>query len=175
MTDTPKPRNIIDSYRSWTDDLIKEDLQKKAFPYAVLMTHVQGDFNIGTVIRNANAFGAKNVFYYGTRKWDRRGTVGSHIRTPVQYLSSLEEIIELKKEYTLVALEQTSQAVKLPDFVWPDKFLLVVGEEGPGIAEECLDLCDLFVEIPMFGSVRSLNVGTASGIAMNDFVSKRGS
>ena len=50
--------------------------------------------------------------------------------------------------------------------------LLIIGEEGVGITPETLELCDNFVFIPQFGSVRSLNAGVASGIIMNDLVTK---
>lgn len=58
------------------------------------------------------------------------------------------------------------------DFEWPDNALIIVGEEGVGITPETIELCDKFVFIPQYGSVRSLNAGVASGIAMNDYVMK---
>jgi tRNA G18 (ribose-2'-O)-methylase SpoU len=60
----------------------------------------------------------------------------------------------------------------LDKFEWPDNTLLLIGEEGIGITPETLELCDKFVYIPQFGSVRSLNAGVASGIVMNDLVTK---
>jgi tRNA G18 (ribose-2'-O)-methylase SpoU len=46
------------------------------------------------------------------------------------------------------------------------------GEEGTGLSKETMELCDIVVHITQYGSVRSLNVGTASGIAMYDFINK---
>jgi tRNA G18 (ribose-2'-O)-methylase SpoU len=65
-----------------------------------------------------------------------------------------------------------SSAITLDKFEWPDRTLLLIGEEGVGITPETLELCDRFVYIPQFGSVRSLNAGVASGIVMNDLVTK---
>ena len=176
----PPNANIIDKYKwdrltKWTTELIKEDLQRTAFPCAVLMENFAGDFNIGTVIRNANAFNAKEVFYLGMRHYDKRGTVGTHHYTNVTHLRSVEELSKLKEHYTLVGIENSvSGAVALGDFKWPNNPLLIIGEEGVGITPQTLALCDHCVYIPQYGSVRSLNAGVASGIVMNDLVTKIG-
>jgi tRNA G18 (ribose-2'-O)-methylase SpoU len=176
----PPNANVIDKYKwdrltKWTTELIKEDLQKTAFPYAVLMENFAGDFNIGTVIRNANAFNAKEVFYLGMRHYDKRGTVGTHHYTAITHIRSVDELSALKERYTLVGIENSvSGAVSLGDFKWPSNPLLIIGEEGVGITPQTLALCDHCVYIPQYGSVRSLNAGVASGIVLNDFVTKHG-
>ena len=48
--------------------------------------------------------------------------------------------------------------------------LMVFGEEGVGLTEETLKIADYSVEIPQYGSVRSLNVGTSSGILMYNYL-----
>lgn len=181
MTNTQTDnRNISDKYKydrltKWSTELIKKDLQSKAFPYAVVMENFAGDFNIGTVIRNANAFNARCVYYLGNKHYDRRGTVGTHHYTDVIRLKTREELIKLKETYTLVGVENSvSGAITLDKFEWPNNTLLLIGEEGVGITPETLELCDKFVYIPQFGSVRSLNAGVASGIVMNDLVTKIG-
>ena len=178
ITEIPPNANIIDKYKfdrltKWTTELIKKDLQQNSFPIAVLMENFAGDFNIGTVIRNANAFNAKEVFYLGNKHYDRRGTVGTHHYTEVKHLPSIEALTLLKEHYTLVGLENSvAGAVSLDKFEWPSNSLLIIGEEGVGITSDTLALCDHFVYIPQYGSVRSLNAGVASGIALNDFVTK---
>jgi len=177
----PANANVIDKYKwdrvtKWTTELIMEDLQKTAFPCAVLMENFAGDFNIGTVIRNANAFNAKEVFYLGNKHYDRRGTVGTHHYTNITHLHSVEQLVALKERYTLVGIENSvSGAVPLGNFKWPNNPLLIIGEEGVGITPATLALCDYCVFIPQYGSVRSLNAGVASGIVLNDFVTKYGS
>jgi tRNA G18 (ribose-2'-O)-methylase SpoU len=178
MENTVDNRNIIDSYKNdrlikWTTELIREDLQSKAFPYAVLMENFQGDFNLSSVIRSTNAFNGREVFFLGNKQWDRRGTVGTHHYTDVKRLKNRDELLKLKDTYTFVALENTvPSSVELANFEWPDSPLLILGEEGVGITPETLALCDHFVFIPQFGSVRSLNAAVAGSIAMNDFVTK---
>ena len=174
----PPNANVIDKYKNdrlirWTTELVKKDLQQSSFPIAVLMENFAGDFNIGTVIRNANAFNAKEVFYLGRKRYDRRGTVGTHNYTDITHLSSIEKLSELKERYTLVGLENSVDgAIAMDKFEWPSNPLLIIGEEGIGITPETLSLCDSCVYISQYGSVRSLNAGVASGIALNDFVTK---
>tara|TARA_R110000824_G_scaffold179573_1_gene359807 strand:+ start:207 stop:788 length:582 start_codon:yes stop_codon:yes gene_type:complete len=166
--------NVIDKYKEWQVDLIKEEVQKNAFPYAALMENWGSDYNLSTLIRNANAFGAKEVFYLKEKKkWDTRGAVGTHHYSNVQHLSSYEEVEELKKRYKFVAIENGLSAARtLANYEWKADTLLVFGEEGNGLSKQILAMCEDIVYIPQYGSVRSLNVGTTSGIIMNDLVSK---
>ena len=178
MENTTDNRNILDKYKNdrhtrWSTDLIKKDLQSKSFPYAVLMENFAGDFNIGTVIRSANAFNARAVYYLGRKHYDRRGTVGTHNYTDVIHLSTRDQLLKLKEEYELVALENTvPSATPLADTKYSRPSLFILGEEGIGITEETLALCDKFVYIPQYGSVRSLNAAVAGSIIMNDFITK---
>lgn len=135
------------------------------------MQHIRGDFNFSTVIRNANAFAAKEVFYIGKKKFDRRGAVGTYLYTKVRFLSDSESLVRLKDEYLFVGVDNIEGSVLIETFVWPDKpILLLFGEEGGGLTSEVIRLCDVIVAINQYGSVRSLNVGTASGIVMYEYV-----
>ena len=167
-------RNVRDEYKSLSNEEIKKQLQTTAFPFAVLMSQIEGDFNFSCVIRSANNFNASKVFYYGNRKWDRRGSVGCFNYQDVIHLSTLGDIRDLKEHYVFVGLENNVRDVKqLKDYDWKPNSLLVLGEEGYGIAPEVLELLDHRVEIPSLGSVRSLNVASAASIAMYDYVSKQ--
>ena len=168
-------RNVVDKYKDWPTESIKKDLQKNSKPFAVCMEHWQGDFNISTLIRNANAFGAREVFYVGKKRFDRRGTVGSHHYIHFAHLQrGLQQLIDLKNDYTIVAIENNvSKTHKLGKFNWlslEKPPLMLFGEEGVGLTKQAIELADLCVEIPQYGSVRSLNVGTSSGIVMYDYV-----
>lgn len=166
-------RNVQDSFKGIPTDKIKKILKEKAFPYAVLMEQWLGDFNISTLVRNANAFGAQEVFYLGKKRWDRRGAVGTHHYTDVNYLNSLEDLKNLKEIYpTFIGIDNVPSSKSITNFVWPKDSLLIFGEESQGITEPVLDLCDHLIAIPQYGSVRSLNAGTASGIAMYDLTNK---
>ena len=168
-------RNVIDEFKSLPDEDIRQRLQETCNGFAVLMTHIEGDFNIGTVMRSANFFGAKEFFYWGRKRFDRRSTVGVHHYTPLRFLERIEDVRVLKESYTLIGLENNVPGtVPIHRFDWPIARppCIVVGEECKGIHADVAELCDRLVEIPNFGSVRSINVGSAASLAMYDYVSK---
>ena len=162
-------RNIVDKYKNdlftkWETEMIKKDLQSKSFSYAVLMEHFVGDFTIGSVLRSGNAFGVSKMYYYGGKKsFDRRSTVGTHLYTDMVHLTSMDELLKLKKEFVFVGLENsTDRAESIYNFKWPINSLIILGEEGVGITKETLELCDKIVYIPQYGSVRSINASSAA-------------
>lgn len=170
-------KNVHDWLKTLSIDDIKEYCQNNTIDAAVGMTHISGDFNLGTVIRNANFFGYKEVFYVGGRKhFDARSTVGTHHYTPMSFLKTEEEFIQhISGKYTLVCVENN-----IPKFSWKtislfdnDAFgsvlhppLFLFGEEQLGISDYLLNECGYILTIPAFGSVRSLNVGSTSAIIM---------
>jgi len=167
-------RNVRDHYKSWSNEAIKADLKAKSLPCAVLMAQVEHDFNIGCVIRNANAFCCTTVYYYGRKHMDRRGAISTYKYMDVIYLPSFDAVKELKARYSLVALENNVPDTKpLATFTYPTNPLFIIGEEQNGIEPALLDIVDHRVEIPITGSTRSLNAGTASGIILWDFVCKQ--
>ncbi len=164
-------RNVVDKYKSMTDEQIRKDLAENKNPIAVCMEHWRGDFNIGTLIRNANAFNVEKVFYLGKRKIDRRGAVGAHHYVDIVHMPGVVcDLVDLKKQYTFIAIDNNiPNTEKLDEFSWntlEKPPLVFFGEEGYGLTQEVLDLCDYRVEIEQYGSVRSLNVGTSSGLVL---------
>ena len=169
--------NVCDKYRvdfdEWTVDLVKKDLEKNSFPYAVLMENFVGDFTIGSVLRSCNALGGSEMYYYGKKKYDKRATVGTYHYTSMKNISNFEDLLKLKEKYVFVALENNVEdSQSIYDYNWDANSLIIVGEEGKGISEETLSICDKFIFIPQYGSVRSMNAAVAASIAMNDYVSK---
>lgn len=169
-----KDFNVLDKYKEWTIDLVREDIAKHRFPYATAMCHLEGDFNFSTVVRNSNAFGANEIFYVGGKKhWDTRGDVGARHYSAVQFFRTVEEFKALKDRYIFIGLENNiERSVDIKTFKWPKNSLMIIGEERSGIIPELISMCDYLVHINMYGSVRSINAGCASAIAMNDYLNK---
>ena len=178
---TNDTRNIIDHYKYWTHDAIMTDLDTRRNNFSVLCCNLLNDFNIATVVRNSNAFLAKEVLVYGNKRYDRRGTVGTHIYTNFKHVKEIEdlksEISNLYKKHKslrIVGIDNVHNAFSVNDYSWSkdDHTLMVFGQEQVGIPEEVLEICHDKIYIKQYGSVRSLNVGTASGVAMYDYCSK---
>ena len=160
---------VRDEYKGMAPEAIKAALDRKRFPFAICIANVVYDFNLGTIIRNANAFLAREVVIYGRRKMDLRGAMGAHVYENVVHVRDAPELERHVRErgYRVVCFEETAGSIPLAGFAWPENPLMVFGQEGPGIPPEVLALADAQVHIPLHGSMRSLNVGVASGIAMS--------
>lgn len=166
----PPPRNVLAKFSDWTNSAIKEHCQKTSCQSAVAMMHLHGDFNLSTVLRNANFFGMRECMYVGQKHWDRRGAVGTQNYTPITYFPEEPEFWNyISDKYVPIAVENNVN-YKIHDgyeFDFPANSLLIFGEEQAGIPDTVLQRCKAVVCIPDFGSVRSLNVGTASGVLMS--------
>lgn len=165
-------RNVIDEFKDLSEDDIKKELQSTAFPYAICMENLINDFNISSVFRNANAFNAKEVFYIGDKKFDRRGMQGVHNYMDITWLSTIDDFIKLQDKYTIVGIDNVPGAISLQEYSWKENTLVVFGSESVGLTPAMRSFCKELVYIKQYGSVRSLNVATASGIIMNDIVTK---
>jgi tRNA G18 (ribose-2'-O)-methylase SpoU len=165
--------NVADRFKSKTTEEIRQELRTTAHPFAVAMENWRGNFNFSTLVRNANAFNAREVFYLGDKKWDRRGAVGVHNYTDVVFVPTIDEFLKLKQQYVFVGIDNIAgKSVSVSSYQFVPNTLFVFGEEEAGLTPEMQSFCKDIVEIPMYGSVRSLNCGTASGIIMHEFVSK---
>lgn len=162
--------NVIEEYKGLSVDEIKAELAKTVLPVGLFMTQIEKDFNISTLIRNANAFGAKEVFYFGHKRFDRRGAVGTYNYTDVKYLETIDQVISLKEKYYFVAVDIIPGVSKpMEEYIWRPNTLMFFGEEQEGLPTWILQMCNDIVHITQRGSVPSLNVGTASGIALYDY------
>src|SRR3712207_7490344 len=68
-------RNVVDRYRYWRREAIVADLDLRRHDFHVAIENWQHDFNIGTIVRTANAFLAAEVHIVGNRRWNRRGAM----------------------------------------------------------------------------------------------------
>ena len=170
--------NVLDHLKNSTGDDIKSYCKNNCIDASVAMMHVNGDFNLSTLVRNANFFGFKEAMYVGgSKQWDRRGTVGTHHYTELNHIKTEQDFVTYVKDngYTLLAVENnipkySDKTVSIFNqwvFSGVDKPMFVFGEEKNGLSDYILDNAETVITIPEFGSVRSLNVGTTSGIIMS--------
>lgn len=168
LLDQGDARNVIDKYRYWKNEAIVADLDNERTPLHIAIENWQHDFNIGTIVRNANAFNVSMVHIIGKRQWNRRGAMVTDKYLHVMHHPNVEDFISITKRLgkTLVAIDNPPEAVPLSNASLPFDCILVFGGEGPGLSPELLEYAKTTVAIEQFGSTRSVNVGVASGIAM---------
>jgi tRNA G18 (ribose-2'-O)-methylase SpoU len=162
------PRNVIDSYKTWTVEAIKADMRTKAFPIHIAIENYQHDYNIGTIVRNANAFNVASVHIIGRKHWNRRGAMATEKYLEVHHHTDISSFIAWVNEQKLpiIGIDNVATSVPLHGVTLPEACVVVFGQEGPGLSEEMQAHCKTIVAIEQFGSTRSINVGVAAGIIL---------
>lgn len=165
-------RNVVDHYRYWREEAIADDLARRAHGFHVAVENWEHDRNIGAVVRNANAFGAAGVHIVGRRRWNRRGAMATDRYLPVHHHHGVHalEVWAQGEGLALVGLDNVVGAEPLEGSVIPERCVLLLGQEGPGLSPDALAACATVLAITQFGSTRSMNAGVASGIAMYAWV-----
>jgi len=165
-------RNVVDRYRYWRREAIVADLDTRRHDFHVAIENWQHDLNIGTVVRNANAFLAAEVHIIGKRKWNRRGAMVTDRYQHVRHHETIEQFLVWSTQAGLavVGIDNLPGARLLERAALPRKCVLLFGQEGPGLSAAARQACTEVLYIAQFGSTRSINAGVASGIAMHSWI-----
>jgi tRNA G18 (ribose-2'-O)-methylase SpoU len=165
-------RNVVDAYRYWRHEAIVDDLDTRRHDFHVAVENWGHDFNIGSVIRTANAMGARAFHIVGKRRWNRRGAMVTdryqheHHHRDAPALAAWAHAEGL----VLVGIDNLPGSLPLETHDLPRACVLVFGQEGPGLSEAMRAQCDVVLHIEQFGSTRSINAGAAAAIAMHAWV-----
>jgi|TARA_Y100000310_G_scaffold116069_1_gene114662 tRNA G18 (ribose-2'-O)-methylase SpoU len=165
-------RNVTDRYRYWTVEAIVADLDSRRHPFHVAIENWEHDMNIGTVVRNANAFLASGVHIVGRRRWNRRGAMVTDRYQHVFHHAGIGGLLEWAagEELPLVGIDNLPGSVPIEGVDLPERCVLIFGQEGPGLSGAVRDAASMVCSISQFGSTRSINAGVASGIAMHTWI-----
>jgi len=142
------------------------------FEVHVAIENWQHDLNIGTVVRTANAFLAKEVHIIGKKRWNRRGAMVTDRYQHVRHHPTIEDFVAWAQGEGLdiIGIDIFPDSVPLETYDLPKNCVLVFGQEGPGLSEEIHAAARDTLSIEQFGSTRSMNAATAAGIAMHAWV-----
>lgn len=161
-------RNVLDKYHYWTVNAIKADLDESRIDLEIAIENLQRDYNMGTIVRAANAFNIKRVHIIGRKQWNRRGAMVTDLYMNIQYHDDVKAFAEAmrKEQREMIAIDIVEGAKELSKTTLPANAVLIFGAEGPGLSKEMLSTAKETVMIEQLGSTRSVNVGVAAGIAM---------
>ncbi|WEO77022.1 RNA methyltransferase [Cryobacterium sp. SO2] len=165
-------RNVIDRYRYWTMAAIVADLDEKRNPFHVAIENWQHDMNIGSIVRSANAFGADTVHIIGRKRWNKRGAMVTDRYQHVLHHPDVATFVEWARgeELPIIAIDNLPGSVIIETFSFPERCVLLFGQEGPGLSPEAVAAGDAMVEISQFGSTRSLNASAAAAVTMHSWI-----
>jgi tRNA G18 (ribose-2'-O)-methylase SpoU len=165
-------RNVVDRYRYWRRDAIVADLDERRHDFHVAIENWQHDFNIGSVVRTANAFLAREVHIVGRRRWNRRGAMVTDRYQHVRHHTDVAALVSWARaeELAIVGVDNLPGAEPLETYALPRRCVLVFGQEGPGLSGAVRAAADVVVSIAQYGSTRSINAGAAAAIAMHAWI-----
>ncbi|MBR4265342.1 MAG: RNA methyltransferase [Bacteroidales bacterium] len=144
-------------------------------PMVVVLDNVRSALNVGSVFRTSDAFRVEKIVLCGITACPpnaeiRKTAIGAEQSVDWEYCKdNVEAVTNLKNQgYTIIALEQAKESVMLQhlDLSNYKKVALILGNEVKGVDDKLMDICDLCVEIPQFGTKHSLNVSVSGGIAI---------
>ncbi len=182
LLDQGDRRNVLDRYRYWKVEAIRDDLDRRGrHEFEVAVENWTHDFNIGSMVRTANAFAASRVHIVGPHKWNRKGSLMTELYQHVVHDPDIATMTTTLREEAvsqgesmprMIAIDNVPGAVPMETYHFPRRCLLMFGAEGPGLSEKALELADDVVYISQFGSVRSINAGAAAAVAMHSWISQ---
>jgi tRNA G18 (ribose-2'-O)-methylase SpoU len=165
-------RNVVDRYRYWSVEAIRADLDGRRHDFHVAIENWRHDFNIGTIVRTANAFLAAEVHIVGNRRWNRRGAMVTdryqqlrHHASPADLAAYLHE-----RDVALLGIDNLPGSDHLETMAVPRRVCFLFGQEGPGLSGPAREVCDGTFSIAQFGSTRSINASAAAAIAMHAWI-----
>ncbi len=165
-------RNVVDRYRYWTLEAIVADLDRRRHDFHVAIENWEHDFNIGTIVRTANAFLAREVHIVGRRRWNRRGAMVTDRYQHIRHHPSVSDLAEAMRAEgaPILGIDNLPGSRPVETLALPRKVCLLFGQEGPGLSEEARAACEGTFSIVQFGSTRSINASAAAALAMHTWV-----
>ncbi|TFG90005.1 MAG: TrmH family RNA methyltransferase [Candidatus Atribacteria bacterium] len=144
-------------------------------PVVVVLDNVRSQNNIGSVFRTADAFRLEGIFLCGItatppHREIHKTALGATESVSWEYYEDTAQAISGLKEkgYHILSVEQAEGAISLENIPLSldQKYALVFGNEVRGVEQKVLDLSDLCIEIPQYGTKHSLNISVAAGIVL---------
>ncbi len=160
---------------------VEEFKRTKKNPFIVVLDNIRSLNNIGSVFRTADGFLIEGVYLCGItatppHKDIRKTALGATDSVEWKYFKKTTDAIEqLRKEgYCIIAIEQTDESIMLNEFnvQTNESYALIFGHEMKGVDQSVIDICDISIEIPQYGTKHSFNISVSVGIVLWDLMNK---
>ncbi len=149
-------------------------------PVTVILDDVRSQYNVGSVFRTSDAFRIERIILCGITCTPQNSLVeihktalGAEETVDWSYCDDCIECVRALKEsgYRIIAVEQVHDSIKLDEFhAEPDtRYAIILGNEVKGVNQNVVDLCDMSLEIPQYGTKHSLNVSVSAGMVIWEF------
>lgn len=144
-------------------------------PLIIVLDDIRSHHNTGAVFRTMDAFACEAVYLCGItgtppHRDIHKTALGATETVPWQYFESALQVVDNLKQkgYKIIALEIAEGSTDIRQYKasFGDKIALVIGNEVNGVDQRIIDVCDVCIEIPQYGTKHSLNVSVSAGIAL---------
>ena len=160
---------------------VEEFKKSKKIPITILLENIRSAHNIGSVFRTADSFLINEIILCGIsaqppNKDIRKTALGSSESVEWKYEKNIDVAIQKLKDEgnKIISIEQTTNSISLENFNPSNnsKYAIIFGNEVNGIEQRTIDLSDMAIEIPQYGTKHSLNISVAAGIIIWNIFSK---
>ncbi len=160
------------------EDMLELAKEKGEDPFIIILDGITDTYNLGAIIRTANAAGAHGVIIpkrraAGLTAMVSKASAGAILYTKVARVTNITTEIEKLKEAGLWIVGTDMKAKSIHETNLKGPVAVVIGSEGTGISRLVKEKCDLKVSIPMLGEIESLNASVASAVLMYEIVRQR--
>lgn len=135
---------------------------------AVYLDSLRSAFNVGSILRTTEALSLGTVYFSETTPFIEHAQVQKASMGTFKWVHCKKNVPLAELAKPIVALETSSCAISIYDFIFPESFTLVLGNEEYGCSELTLKQVDFLVQIPMSGRKNSLNVANAYALAAGE-------
>ena len=164
------------SYQLFHDQLKLHSIYEKLSRPIIISDNIRSPENMGAILRLAGNIGALQTLFISDEvstfkryKVNRTASGGSE-KTDWKIIKTNEIITSIPADYTLIALETTTDAQNIYQFPFPEKTAFLTGNEVTGIRDDIIQFAAHKVYIPIPGPISSLNVTHALSIALFEWL-----
>jgi len=134
----------------------------------IYLDNLRSAHNVGSIIRITEAFRLGEIFFGGNTPNGldtkiQKTSMGAHSHVTLHPNRTLSDLTKRP----IIALETAKFATPINEFIFPESFSLILGNEELGVSEEGLKMADHIIEIPLYGKKNSINVAAAFAIVAN--------
>lgn len=140
---------------------------------AIYLDNIRSAHNVGSILRTVEAFSLGSVHFSETTPFTTNKQVQDTTMGAEKWVECFPNAILQDMPRPLIVMETSDSAIPLHDYIFPETFTLVVGNEEYGCSEDSLKNADVILEIPMRGHKNSLNVANAFAIAAGEITRQR--
>ncbi|MDE3250905.1 MAG: RNA methyltransferase [Bacteroidota bacterium] len=154
---------------------VSEFRESAKTPVIAILENVRSAYNVGSVLRTADAFLLEAVYTTGytahpPHKQIAKTALGADETVQSQHFVNAAEAIDAVKQrgYKVFAVEQARNSILLQELTVDkeEKVAVVFGNEVSGVEQATILLCDGCIEIPQLGMKHSLNIAVAAGVVL---------